>query len=209
MKPKRLQEGDRLPPVTLKTRVRVIGAESGKDFVWKQITTEDLFKGKRIALFSIPGAFTPVCSCDHLPSYESRYDDILKMGVDDVYCISMNDAFVMRQWGITQGLREELQDNSHPMNPGNFQRVKLIPDGTGTFTRAVGMSFTFENACGLGERSWRYSAVINDMVVEKIFMEEDGNMADNDTITTLEVSDGQTMLHYLEETAQKFSKTHL
>lgn len=114
MKPKRLQEGDRLPPVTLKTRVRVIGAESGKDFVWKQITTEDLFKGKRIALFSIPGAFTPVCSCDHLPSYESRYgenppssllslvlildiDDILKMGVDDVYCISMNDAFVMRQ----------------------------------------------------------------------------------------------------------------
>eukprot|EP01032_Pedospumella_encystans_P032890 gene32890-37148_t len=91
------KEGDKVPNVVIKARIRVAPTEEVSSFVWKDIMVADLFKGKRVVVFSIPGAFTPVCSCDHLPSYMKLYDEILKMGVDDVYCISVNDAFVMRQ----------------------------------------------------------------------------------------------------------------
>ena len=102
-------------------------------------------------------------------------DEILKMGIDDVYCISVNDAFVMRQWGLAQGLTEHktLNDpnNKSPLNPGNFTTIKLIPDGAAKFTRAMGMTCRWENIGGFGERSWRYSAVFNDMKIEKLFLE--------------------------------------
>jgi hypothetical protein len=88
-----------------------------------------------------------------------------------VYCVSVNDAFVMRQWGLHQGLTEEKADTSNPLNPGNFQKVKLLPDGACMFTRGMGMSCVWDTERGFGERSWRYSVVINDMKVEKIFIE--------------------------------------
>lgn len=98
-------------------------------------------------------------------------DEIKKLGVDEVYCLSVNDAFVMRQWGIHQGLEKEDSDASNPLNPGNFKKVKLIPDGACLFTRGMGMSTVWDTERGFGERSWRYSVVINDMNIEKLFIE--------------------------------------
>ena len=96
------KEGDQLPQVTFKTRTR-IESDLENPFEWKDLTTEDLFKGKRIVLFALPGAFTPTCSTRMLPGYDAKYDDMKKLGVDDVYCLSVNDAFVMRQWGLHLG----------------------------------------------------------------------------------------------------------
>eukprot|EP01039_Chlorochromonas_danica_P004445 gene4445-4870_t len=197
-----LQEGDNVPNVVIKARVRVKTDDRSDAFAWKDIMTEQLFKGKRVVIFSIPGAFTPVCSCDHLPGYEQNYEEIKQLGIDEIYCLSVNDAFVMRQWGLMQGLVEERQDSSNPLNPGNFQRVKLIPDGAAKFTRAMGMICKFESIGGFGERSWRYSAVFNDMKIEKIFAEEGGMIKDDSpAVASLEVSDGITMVSYLK--AQK------
>jgi peroxiredoxin len=97
--------------------------------------------------------------------------EIKKHGVDEVYCLSVNDAFVMRAWGLKQGLEEERTDSSNPLNPGNFKNVKLIPDGAVEFTRGMGLQCTWASERGFGERSWRYSAVINDMKIEKLFIE--------------------------------------
>ena len=98
-------------------------------------------------------------------------DEIKAQGIDEVYCLSVNDAFVMRQWGIHQGMEKEDHDASNPLNPGNFKQVKLIPDGAALFTRGMGMSCVWESERGFGERSWRYSAVIDDMKIEKLFVE--------------------------------------
>jgi len=99
-----LKEGDKVPSVTFKTRTRVeVDDPDENPFDWKDVSTDDLFKGKRVVVFALPGAFTPTCSSTHLPGYEDAYDDILKLGIDEVYCLSVNDAFVMRQWGIHQG----------------------------------------------------------------------------------------------------------
>ena len=97
-----VKAGDTIPNVVFKTRVR-INADVENPFDWKDRTSEDLFKGKRIVLFSLPGAFTPTCSATHLPGYEKHFDGFKSLGVDDVYCLSVNDAFVMRQWGLYQG----------------------------------------------------------------------------------------------------------
>jgi hypothetical protein len=86
-------------------------------------------KGKRVVVFALPGAFTPTCSSTHLPGYEKHYEAIKACGVDEIYCLSVNDAFVMRQWGLKQGCPEEMKDASNPLNPGNFQKTKLLPDG--------------------------------------------------------------------------------
>ena len=131
---------------------------------WKDVTTDDLFKGKRIVLFSLPGAFTPTCSSEELPSYDRMYNEFKDMGIDDVYCVSVNDAFVMNAWA------RDLE----------IQHVKMIPDGCGTFTSNMGM-LVAKPAQGFGMRSWRYAAVVNDGVVEKMF-EEPGfnNFSDDD-----------------------------
>lgn len=123
-------------------------------------------------------------------------DDILKCGVDEVYCLSVNDAFVMRQWGVHQGLISEDVDASNPLNPGNFKKVKLLPDGAALFTRGMGMSCTWEKERGFGERSWRYSVVINDMAVEKMFI-EGGGVTQESGPDPFEVSDAETMFKYL------------
>ena len=128
----------------------------------------------------MPGAFTPTCSSTHLPGYEKFYDEIKANGVDEVYCLSVNDAFVMHQWEKHQGAN----------------KVKLIPDGNAEFTRKMGMLVRKENL-GFGERSWRYSMVVNDRVVEKIFIEP--GFSDDCPDDPFEVSDADTMLKYLKE----------
>lgn len=129
-------------------------------------------------------------------------DELKKAGVDEVYCLSVNDAFVMRQWGIHQGLEKEDKDASNPLNPGNFKRVKLLPDGAALFTRGMGMSCVWDTERGFGERSWRYSAVINDGVVEKLFV-EGGAVVQNSGPDPFEVSDVDTMLNYLKSHHKK------
>jgi len=191
-------EGSTAPSVVFKARVRDESLGGPNPFTWKDVTSEDLFKGKRSVVFALPGAFTPTCSSTHLPGYEQLYDDIKACGVDEIYCLSVNDAFVMRQWGIHQGLPEEKTDKSNPLNPGNFQKVKLLPDGAALFTRGMGMSCTWDSERGFGERSWRYSVVINDMKVEKLFV-EGGGVAQNFGPDPFEVSDAKTMLSYLKK----------
>jgi peroxiredoxin len=154
-----------------KARVRDEKVGGPNPFAWKDVKSADLFKGKRAVVFSLPGAFTPTCSSTHLPGYEKAYEEIKACGVDDIYCLSVNDAFVMRQWGLHQGLPEEKTSTASPLNPGNFQKVKLLPDGAALFTRGMGFSCTWDSERGFGERSWRYSAVINDMKIEKLFIE--------------------------------------
>merc|ERR1712157_516823 len=109
---------------------------------------------------------TPLCSATMVPEYEAAYEEFKSLGVDDVYCVSVNDAFVMRQWGLKQGLEEDKTPGSN-----GFKKVKLIPDGACQFTRGMGFSCVWGSERGFGERSWRYSALINDMTVEAVFAE--------------------------------------
>ncbi len=186
-----ITEGITLPEITFKTRTRV--SEEGENpFDWKDMTTQDYFSGKRCVLFALPGAFTPVCSASHLPDYEKLYNDIKAKGIDEVYCLSVNDAFVMRKWGLDQGLEEDREVGSL-----GFKNVKLIPDGTCEFTRSLGMNCVWGSERGFGERSWRYSAVINDCVVEKVFIEQP--FIQNSKADPLEVSDANTMMNYLSQ----------
>ena len=186
-----IREGATVPSVTFKTRTR-IESNTENPFDWKDLTTEDLFKGKKCVIFSLPGAFTPTCSSTHLPGYEEKYEEMKKLGVDEVYCLSVNDAFVMRQWGLKQGLSEDMTIGSL-----GFQKVKLLPDGAAQFTRGMGMSNVWDSERGFGERSWRYSAVIDDMKVEKLFIEGGANIQ-NSGPDPFEVTDADTMLEYLK-----------
>jgi thioredoxin-dependent peroxiredoxin len=131
-------------------------------------------------------------STSHVPGYHKAYDEILSLGVDDVYCLSVNDAFVMRQWGLKQGLPEDLTPGAN-----GFTTVKMIPDGAALFTRGMGMSCVWEKERGFGERSWRYSMVVKDKVIEKIFIEGGGITQDSGP-DPFEVSDAETMVAYLK-----------
>lgn len=167
-----------VPNVTFKTRVRDENIDGPNKFDWKDVTTDDIFKGKKIVLFALPGAFTPTCSTTHLPRYEELYADFKAEGVDEVVCLSVNDAFVMYQWGVSQ----------------NRKNVFLLPDGSGKFTRAMGMLVDKDNL-GFGMRSWRYSMLVNDGKIEKAFIEAD--FGDNCPTDPFEVSDADTMLAYI------------
>ncbi|MEO0406133.1 MAG: peroxiredoxin [Cyanobacteria bacterium P01_A01_bin.135] len=169
----------RVPNVTFKTRVRDESVEGPNPFRWQDMTTQELFGGKRVVVFSLPGAFTPTCSSTHLPRYEELHEEIKAKGIDQVICVSVNDAFVMFQWGKQQGV----------------ENVFLLPDGNGEFTRKMGMLVEKTNL-GFGSRSWRYSMVVNDMEIEKIFIEPD--YGDNCPTDPFEVSDADTMLAYLK-----------
>lgn len=170
---------DKVPDVVFKTRVRDESVEGPNPFRWQDVTTQEIFGGKRVVVFSLPGAFTPTCSSTHLPRYEELYDEIKAQGVDEVICLSVNDAFVMYQWGKQQGI----------------EKVKLLPDGNGEFTRKMGMLVEKDNL-GFGLRSWRYSMVVNDGTIEKIFVEP--GYSDNCPTDPFEVSDADTMLNYLK-----------
>lgn len=169
----------KVPHVVFKTRVRDESIGGENPFKWQDTTTEDIFAGKRVVVFSLPGAFTPTCSTSHLPGYDAAYDEIKSLGIDEVYCLSVNDAFVMYQWGKNMGVKN----------------VKLLPDGNGEFSRKIGMLVEKANL-GFGMRSWRYSMVVNDGVVEKVFVEP--GYSDNCETDPFEVSDVNTMLAYLK-----------
>jgi thioredoxin-dependent peroxiredoxin len=189
-----LKEGDKVPDVVFKTRVR-IDADVDNPFDWLDRSSRDYFAGKRTVVFALPGAFTPTCSAAHLPGYNDVYQQMKDLGIDEIYCLSVNDAFVMRQWGLHQGLEED-------KTPGSlgFTAVKLIPDGAALFTRGMGMSTVWDTERGFGERSWRYSMVVNDMVIEKMFL-EDGKITQNSGPDPFEVSDATTMMNYLKMVA--------
>lgn len=168
-----------VPSIVFKTRVRDESVEGSNPFRWQDITTEEIFKGKKVVLFSLPGAFTPTCSSTHLPGYEAHYEEFKSLGIDQIICLSVNDAFVMFQWGKQQGVNN----------------VFLLPDGSGEFTREMGMLVKKDNL-GFGMRSWRYSMYVNDMKIEKMFIEPD--FGDNCLTDPFEVSDADTMLAYLK-----------
>jgi len=186
-----VKEGDTIPNVVFKFRVRN-NTDSENPFEWKDVTTENLFLGKRVVLFALPGAFTPTCSSKHLPGYEKHYDELRQLGVDDVYCLSVNDAFVMRQWGLHQGLEEDMEISDNNLV---FKKVKLLPDGACLFTRGMDMSCNWTSERGFGERSWRYSAVVNNMKIERLFLETP--RVENSGPDPFEVSNVETMLKYL------------
>ena len=147
--------GKKVPDVTFHTRVRDESIGGSNPYRWQEVTTDEYFKGKRVVLFSLPGAFTPTCSTFQLPDFEKLYPEFQELGIDEVYCLAANDAFVMNAWG----------------RHNNLQHVKLIPDGNGEFTRKMGMLVAKYNL-GFGMRSWRYAAVVNDGVIEKWFEEK-------------------------------------
>ena len=169
----------RVPQVTFKTRVRNDALGGPNPFEWCDLTSDDVFKGKRVVVFALPGAFTPTCSTSHLPRYEELYGAITAQGVDAVVCISVNDAFVMYQWGRSQ----------------NAERVFLLPDGNGDFAAGMGMLVDKENL-GFGKRSWRYAMVVDDGAIEKMFVEP--GFGDNRPDDPFEVSDADTVLAYLK-----------
>lgn len=146
--------GRQVPDVTLKTRVRDDSIGGDNPFRWQDVHTGDLFKGRRSVVFSLPGAFTPTCSNEQCPAYERLYDDFKAAGVDEVYCISVNDAFVMYQWARHLGI----------------ERIKMLPDGSGDFTRRMGMLIR-KNHLGFGDRSWRYAMVVDDGTITGWFEE--------------------------------------
>ena len=171
----------KIPQVTFRTRTgdnQSLGGGCAIGGEWKDITSGDLFKGKKIVLFSLPGAYTPTCSSQQLPEYEEKYRE-LKKYVDEVYCLSVNDSFVMNAWFRDQ----------------NITKVKPIGDGEGKFTKGMEMLVN-KPAQGFGMRSWRYSAFINNGEVVKLFAEDGKNNESNDS-DPFKVSDVNTMLDYL------------
>jgi peroxiredoxin len=169
-----------VPNVTFKTRVRDESVDGPNPFRWQDVTSDEIFKGKKIVLFALPGAFTPTCSSTHLPRFEALYEAFKAQGIDEIYCLSVNDAFVMYQWGQHQGV----------------EKVKLLPDGSGEFTRKMGMLVHKDNL-GFGMRSWRYSALIDNGEVKKLFSE--AGYSDNCESDPFEVSDADTMLNFVKE----------
>lgn len=175
-----MQAGATLPNVTFKTRVRDEAIEGPNPFRWQDMTTADYFKGKRVVLFSLPGAFTPTCSTYQLPGFENGFADFAAQGIDAIYCMSVNDAFVMNQWAKAQAL----------------ENVAVIPDGSGEFTRRVGMLVRKDNL-GFGLRSWRYAAIVNDGKIEAWF--EEPGLEDNHGADPYGESSPETVLNWLIE----------
>lgn len=152
-----------------------------QDGQWVDVTTDELFKGKKVVLFALPGAFTPTCSSMHLPRYEELAGEFKKQGIDDIVCVSVNDTFVMNAWAKDQ----------------NAKQVKVMPDGNGEFTEAMGRLID-DSAIGFGKRSWRYSMLVDDGKIVKIFDEPQ----DSDSDDPFEVSDADTMIKFLDENWQ-------
>jgi glutaredoxin-like protein len=169
MKP--LAEGSKVPQVTFRTR-------QGGD--WKNVTTDDVFKGKTVVVFSLPGAFTPTCSSTHLPRYNELAPAFFANGVDTIACVSVNDAFVMNEWAGSQ----------------ECDNILLLPDGNGEFSAGMGL-LVDKSDLGFGKRSWRYSMLVKDGVIQKLFIEpqKPGD--------PFEVSDADTMLNYIAPKAKK------
>lgn len=165
------REGQRVPNVTFRTR---------RDNEWVNITTDELFKGKTVVVFSLPGAFTPTCSSTHLPGYNQLAKAFQANGVDSIVCMSVNDTFVMNEWA-----KDQEADN-----------VILIPDGNGEFTEGMGL-LVDKTDLGFGKRSWRYSMLVKDCVIEKMFIEPE------EAGDPFKVSDADTILKYINPNAKQ------
>lgn len=170
---------DQVPSVIFKTRVRDESLGGDNPFRWQDVSSEEIFANRKVVVFALPGAFTPTCSSTHLPGFEAKYEELKQQGVDEVYCISVNDAFSMFQWG------KQL----------NVKNVKMLPDGNGHFSREMGMLVKKENL-GFGDRSWRYSMLVENGKISKVFSEE--GKVDNCETDPFECSDVDTMLDYLK-----------
>ena len=168
-----------VPDALFHTRIRNDALGGPNPFEWKQVTTDDVFAGKRIVLFGLPGAFTPACSESHLPGFESHYDSFRDLGIDDVICLSVNDAFVMHQWALSRGV----------------EKVRMLPDGNAEFTRKLGM-LVERSSNGMGLRSWRYSMYVDDRTIKALFMEP--GFKDNPPGVPLERSSAEVMLDHLQ-----------
>lgn len=147
---------------------------------WTQNSTKDLYEGKKIVTIGLPGAFTPTCSSTHLPGYDKAFSQFKDLGIDAVYCVSVNDAFVMNAWAANL----------------EIQNITMVPDGNGDFTRSLDMMVWKKNL-GFGERSWRYSMYTDGLEIVKVF--EEPGKEDNCPTDPFEVSDAATMLAYLRE----------
>ena len=165
------REGQKVPQVTFRTR---------HNHEWIDRTTDEVFKGKTVVVFSLPGAFTPTCSSTHVPRYNQLAPTFGQHGVDEVICIAVNDAFVMNEWRSEQ----------------KALNVTFLPDGNGDFSRGMGMLVSKDDL-GFGERSWRYSMLVKDGVIEKMFIEP------NVPGDPFEVSDADTMMDYINPNAEK------
>ena len=161
-----LNVGDRIPQVILPIRV---------DGDFKHLETNEQFAGKRVIIFALPGAFTPTCSSFQLPGFETQFSQFQEKGIDEIYCLSVNDSFVMNAWFDGQGI----------------QNVRPLPDGNGEFTEGMGASVQKANL-GFGIRSWRYAIVVNDNVIEHVFAEE--GFGDNVDSDPYEISSPENVL---------------
>lgn len=170
-----------VPNVTFRTRVQI---DEQPGFEWRDLTSHDIFTDKTVAIFALPGAFTPTCSSTHLPGYEEAYQDLKNLGIDEVYCLSVNDSFTMNAWFKSMGI----------------EKVKAIPDGSAEFTRKMGMLVTKDNL-GFGLRSWRYSMIVKAGEIVKQFVEP--GLMDECPSDPFMVSDAQTMIEYLQSAEAK------
>jgi peroxiredoxin len=168
-----------VPSVVFKTRVRDDSIEGDNSYRWEDVTSFDLFGSRRVILFSLPGAFTPTCSTMQLPTFEDISLRFYSHGIDEIYCMSVNDSFVMNQWAESQ----------------NLEHVKVIPDGSGFFTAKMQMLVQKDNL-GFGMRSWRYAVIVNNGTIEKWFIEP--GMEDNCETDPYGETDPYTILHWLQ-----------
>jgi len=171
-----------LPKVNFKVREGDIDEAGGCTFdngKWTTKTTDDYFKGKKVIVFSLPGAFTPTCTSQQLPGFEANWPNFQEHFIDEIYCISVNDSFVMNAWA----------------NNEEIKNVKVIPDGEGVFTRQMGM-LVKKNDKGFGYRSWRYAMIVNDGIIEKIF--EEPGKSDDCTTDPYGESSPENVLQWLE-----------
>lgn len=174
-----IEENVQLPSTTFKVRERDESIGGDNPFKWVQKTTKDYFGGKRVVAFALPGAFTPTCSTYQVPGFIEMREEFRKLGIDEIIVISVNDTFVMRKWMIDQDA---------------LGKIEYIPDGNGEFTRDMGMLVEKTNL-GFAYRSWRYAMVVDDMKIEKMFVEPGfGNNVEDDPYG---VSSPETVLEYL------------
>jgi len=167
-----------VPSIVFKTRVRDESIESPNPYRWQDVTSFEYFSGKRVILFSLPGAFTPTCSTMQLPGFENNYETFKSLGIDEIYCISVNDAFTMNAWAKSQGIKN----------------IKMIPDGNHEFTRQMNMLISKDNL-GFGLRSWRYAVIVDHGRIEKWFIEP--GKCDNHDEDPYGISSPENVLEYL------------
>jgi len=169
---------DYVPDVVFHMRERDESIGGDNPFRWVRKTTTELFGGKRVIVFGLPGAFTPTCTNEQLPNFERLYDEFVQAGVDEIWCTSVNDAFSMYQWACQLGIKN----------------VKMLPDGNGDFAEGMGMLVDKSNL-GFGKRSWRYASLIDNLVIEESWVE--AGMRDNCPSDPYEVSNPENVLQSL------------